>query len=514
VRCVRGLAAWLLVLATGCGALEPGVPPRAEPSPAPAATGPATSTREPGASRPEGRVRVAYPDSPGSFHGLDPRDPAAVDMAALWGLPLYRVDTAGQWRPGLAVAVREVADPAGLAVEVDLVPGEWSDGEPVTSADVVATAEALRAARPGAWQPVAAVEAVDVDTVRISAPAPVGSWPALLSGAPGVLPAHVLEADGLDAYRDAVPVSGGWFRLTGAEEGRSLTFDAHPASPLGAPRLAGIDVDVVPGTETSLGLLAGGEVDVVLGHLALNPVGRAARVEDAAAAAPLGGTWVALAMDEPDGILTGSQRADERRRLVDTLDLSRFVEGLLADAGGVLTSPVPGVDGPWTVGTGAPPAPTSVTLPREPVLLLPRGPDVSGLTGRTLQRELSLTGVTFRLVGDSVPGLFDPVDDVDARLVVVRSLPAPDLTWLLGREPEGDDLATVSAAAVAGGFGTAADRAAAYRPGFEVLREVAVVTPLYRVGVTHVWSPEVVGVRPSAWAGLGFWDAGGWHRSR
>ncbi|MFP5309233.1 MAG: ABC transporter substrate-binding protein [Actinomycetes bacterium] len=509
MRGARTLVGALLLLAAGCTGLAPGVPVRGDAT-TPPAGGASEATDAAGEAVPTRRIRVAYPDSPAAFVGLDPRDPAAVDLAALWGLPLYRVDPAGQWRPGLAVAATETRGDDGWQVEVDLAAGAWSDGAPVTSADVVATAEALRAARPDAWAGVGEVVAVDVDTVRIDAPAPVGTWPALLSGAPGVLPAHVLAEGGLDAFRDEVPVSGGWFRVVDAVEGRSVTLDANPRSPLGPPGAEGIDVDVVPSYETALGLLSRGEVDAVVGHAALNPVVRAARLDEVRAEAPLGGTWVGLAFDEPGGVLTGPDRADDRRRIVEALDLTRFIEGLLADAGGVLTSPVPGVDGPWTVGTGTPPLPSRVSLPREPVLLLPRGPDISGLTGRTVQREASLAGVTLRLVGVSVPDSFDPVDEVDARLVVVRSLPSPDLTWLLGEGGAGDDVTTVARSAAAGAEGTAEARREALAPGFAVLRDAAVVTPLYRVGIAHAWHPRLTGVRPSAWAGAGFWDAGAW----
>lgn len=441
-----------------------------------------------------GVVRVAYPDVPATWAGLDARDTAALDLFALWGLPLLRVDHAGQVRPGLALGWRHVEVDGSPAVELDLAPGRWSDGRPVTAEDVVATAGALAEARPEVWTGIV-VTAVDDHTVRLGGELPAGRWAHLLSGAPGVLPAHVLADEGLAAYQDAVAVSGGWFTLAEHEAGRRTVFEAYADGPLGAPAAARIEVDTVPGFETALGLLDRGEVDVVLGHLALNPVARATALDGVEAAAPLGGTFTALAW-HPDGLLAADPAT--RRALAGALDLSRLVRGLLGPTGAPASSPVPGIDGPWGTATGRAPERDLTPPADELVLLLPRWHEALGYTARVVQGGVRATGAAMSIVSHESPRWLDPPERTDVTLRVVRSLPRPALGGALG-----DGVPAGPSAAV----GTELEAA------FAALREDETLTPLYRIGVAHAWT-GVDGVRPSSWPGLAFWDAGAWRPRR
>lgn len=453
------------------------------------ADGASPATEASAAPEPQGVVRVAYPDVPVTWSGLDQRDTAALDLFALWGLPLFRVDPAGQLRPGLATAIRHPEGVTGWAVDVDLAPGRWSDGSGVTPADVVATATALAEARPGEWRDLA-VTAVDDDTVRFSAPTPVGRWAYLLSGAPGVLPAAVLERDGLAAYADGVPVSGGWFRPDEVEPMRSMRFVAHADGPLGTPRAASVEVDVVPRYEAALGLLADGRTDLVLGHLALNPVARASRLDGVSAAAPIGGTWLALEW-QPGGRL--SDDAEARRSVADALDLRELVAGLLGPHGAPATSPVPGVPGPWAPTDGAT-APRDITRGDELVLLVPRWHEALGFTARVVQRDVRAAGGASAIVGHESPTVLDPPEPVDVALRVRRSLPRPALDGLdHGVAPGPEDVVAAELEAV-----------------FAELRDREEAAPLYRIGVAHAWRDGLEGVRPSSWPGLAMWDAGAW----
>jgi hypothetical protein len=439
-------------------------------------------------------VRVAYPDVPATWSGLDERDTAALDLFALWGLPLLRVDHAGQVRPALATGWRHVEVDGAPAVELDLAPGRWSDGEDVTADDVVATATALADARPEAWVGVT-VTAVDAHTIRLAGELPAGRWPYLLAGAPGVLPEHVLAGEGLAAYADGVPVSGGWFTLAEHEPGRRSHFVAHPDGPLGPPGTGRLEIDTVPSFETALGLLDRGEVDVVLGHLAVNPVARAVALDGVEAGAPLGGTYTALAW-HPDGVV-GDDPA-MRRGLADALELSRLVRGLLGPIGAPATSPVPAVEGPWGASSGREPD-RDVTPPGdELVLLLPRWHEALGFTARVVQGGIRATGASMAVVSHESPRWLDPPEHVDVALRAVRSLPRP----VLG-EGVGDHVPP-------GPVGAVASELAA---GFEALRQDETLTPLYRIGVAHAWA-GVDGVRPSSWPGLAFWDAGAWRPQR
>lgn len=438
---------------------------------------------------PSGTIRVAYPDVPVTWSGLDERDTAALDLFALWGLPLFRVDHAGQLRPALGTAIAHPGDVEGWAVDVDLAPGRWSDGSPVTPDDVVATARVLAEARPGEWADLE-VSRVDDDTVRFAAPAPVGRWAHLLAGAPGVLPAAVLERDGLAAYATGAPVVGGWFRPTEVEPSRRLLFSAHGDGPLGAPRAAAIEVAIVPRYEAALGMVADGRADLVLGHLALNPVARATALEGVAAAAPVGGTWLGLEW-QADGGLAGDP--ESRRRVADAIDVRELVTGLLGPHGAAATSPVPGVDGPWTASGGTRDA-RDITGSEELVLLVPRWHEALGFTARVVQRDVRAAGATTAIVGHESPVLLDPPEDVDVALRVRRSLPRPSL--------DGADHAVA--------LGPEDVVAGELADVFAALRAREDVAPLYRIGVAHAWREDLRGVRASSWPGLALWDAGRW----
>lgn len=447
-------------------------------------------------------VRIAYPVEPVAWYPPLGETTAAVDLTALWGLPLYRYDTHGQLRPGLARDARvDAGEPGGTwTVEIDLREGTWSDGEPVGARDVVATLEALRSTPHGeTLQPMVSVDAIDDDTVALGFDRPYGRWPYLLAGGFGVLPAHVLRDDGIEAFRGGVPVSAGPFRLEGHEPGLHASFVAHAGSPLGQPELDRIDVYFAPSYETALGLLRDHRVDVVMGHLALNPVERARRVEGIQAAAPIGGTTAVLRWSE--GGAAGALPVRESAR--GAVDVSQLVEGLLGPAGTPLTSTIPGHEGPWAQ------RPAAVTGDLEGVelgILLERSQEAPAFTGRVLQRDLRGRGAEVILIRVDTEELVGPgARDADAELILRRDGPRPSL---IARAPAGvpggarsilldADAAATNGADVVGG-------------AQQVLHEHAYDLPLYRVGVAHAWRSELAGLQPSSWPGVGWWDVTGW----
>lgn len=485
--CLALLMAGIVGLLGACGSAGeplqlPGDAPTVEVSAAPAEAG-----------TPAGAVAVAYSDVPATWHGVGDEDVAATDLAALWGLPLYRYGPDGLLRPGLADTFRIDDGPDAWAVEIDLRPGTWSDGQPVTAADVVATVEVLRASSLEAeFAVVESVAAVDQDTVRFAFAEPYARWPHLLAGGRSVLPAHVLEEEGLAAFADAVPVSGGWFRLDAFESGFSARFVAHRDSPLGAPGIETVEVLFTPRYEASLGLLDEQRVTAVAGHLALNPVGRAERVgRGVKAAAPLGGTSVVLDWDAdvPDEI---------RRALGGVADVSQLVEGLLGPYGEVATSPWPGTDGPWGgAGRTIPDARSIGTLR----VLIPRWHEVTGFTARALQRDASVLEGSFEIVSAETPDFVEQAQtEADVVLRIRRDGSRPALAGLVdavtGQIRSADAAPDHAESVIADGFEEAHDQAR--------------IRPLYRVGVAHAWRQELRGVRPSSWPGVIFWNVGEW----
>lgn len=476
-----GLSVAVLVIVLG--ACSGGGPLSLEP------TGGASPDRDEGSTAPEaspsGTVRVAYPDVPGSWLGGDD-DVAARDLASLWSLPLYRYDPDGQLVPGLVREASFPEVPTGWAVELGLKEGTWSDGTPVTVDDVVATVEALAADQPERWVTLRSVSA-SAGRVRLHFDGPHGRWADLLTGPPGVLPARVLEAEGAQAWDRDLPVVGGWFSLESYDEGHSAIFVANPGTPLGAPRIARVEVSFVPSYETALGLLDRGEVDVVLGHLALNPAARAERLVGVRAAAPLGGTLVTLEWLRT-GSLGGS--AETRRDAFRSLDVRELVAGLLGPTGELASSPVPGLPGPLTAAAEDEPG----LVEAEVVVLVPRWHEAVGFTSRAVQRDLNRAGAVARLVTVETPALLSPVDPHDGAIRIRRQGPRPAIDGTAG------DVAP----------GPSESRARELSEAFSGLAEDAWEMPLYRIGVAHAWAERVRGLEASSWPGLALWAAGDW----
>lgn len=491
----RLLAAVLALLATGCTAsLQSPAAPQVGTA---ARTGPS-----PGATvSPAGRVTVAQPDPVDTWWQQDPEDVAAGDLAALWSLPLYRTDPLGRPLPALAEGARLVTDDRGWTVEVDLAAGRWSDGEPVTAADVVATAEALAAARPDQWAAWVGAEAVAEHTVRLHFDRPYASWPALLSGAPGVLPAHVLAEDGLAAYADELPVTGGWFRLVGRDPGRSAMFAALPNSALGAPVLGEVEVLVVPGHDTALGLLDEGRVDAVLGHVVIDPEARRRDVAGSVGASVFGGTRFELVWS-PGGDADAAVRAAAAGRL----DPQPFTAGLLREVGRMPGGVVPALRRMS--------APDASSADGAIDVQYVRSVEGLGLLGRRLQADLENAGVDTSLVRLDPPQHLAPPVETDGRLRLVRVRPDRSLGALLAELGLDAEPGVEADAAGIGVLDPMALGAVPTGPVAGVAQQLADdprLLPIAEVAVAHVWHPDrIAGIEPSGWPGIGFWNAGEW----
>ncbi|MDX1620223.1 MAG: ABC transporter substrate-binding protein [Nitriliruptorales bacterium] len=455
---------------------------------------PSLEAAEDGSVTPAGTVAVAYPDVPAAWHDSFGDDLAATDLAALWGLPLYRYGPDGVLRPALATGATVIADAEGSwSVEIALRSGTWSDGSAVTSDDVVATLEQMRSGpREAEFAVIEQVEAVGEHTVRLDFAAPYHRWPDLLAGGPGVLPAHVLQEQGIGAFADTIPVAGGWYRLDSYEPGLSARFVAHTDGPLGAPGLEVIEVLFTPRYETALGLLDDGRVDAVAGHVALNPVGRANRLgEGVESVAAVGGTMVALEWS-PD------VDTDVREAVAAVVDVSQLTEGLLGADATVATSPWPRVGGPWRAEGRSRPATRQIGTIR---LLLPRWHEVPGFTSRAIQRDLAVLAGSLEIVSLESPQFVEAArDGADVVLRIRRTGPRPALAGLA-------DVVTSSIRAADASFLRESDQVAG---GFDELRAQAALRPLYRPAVAHAWRTGFDGIRPSAWPGVIFWNAGEW----
>lgn len=485
LRAPLGWALVVFVVAAACSVAPPAAPERPSTTPVPLPAGDDTD------AEPAGSVTVVYPDEPSAFLEPDRDDVAAEDLQALWGLPLLRLDEAGQARRGL-VDDWTIVGPTddGWQVELSLREGAWSDGSPVVADDVVATLHTARDRDPARFGTITGAEAGDARTVRVWFAAPHAAWADLLVEVGTVLPASVW-ATGTDGYVDGVPVAGGWFEVAQYEPGLRVVFQAHPEGPLGPPGLERIEVLFTPRFETARGLLADGDADVLLGYLALNGVARATELEGVEAGSPLGGTVVSL-LFRPGGSLGGDDMAARRRGVAETVDVGELVEGMLGPNGAPASTPWPGVDGPGDAPAG------EVRENQQFSLLYPADSEVLSFAARAIQRDLTSRGMTVDLVGEPAPRFAEVRgDERDVALVVHRTSRRPPLGPFL------DDRDLAGAADVAAVESPAAEE------GLLAAARTARVAPLFRIGVLHAWK-DVQQVRPSAWRGAGFWNVGEW----
>jgi peptide/nickel transport system substrate-binding protein len=254
---LRRLCLAVLVAATACSRTDGG-----------AATAPATT------------LRFAIAADPQT---LDPlfahADAAGVEqqLARLAFEPFVDVDARGRAVPVLLARVPTLANGDlsrdGRTIVYRLRPGvRWQDGVPVTAADVLFTLHAILdprnpvRSREG-YDRIARAERIDDETVRVVLKAP---WaPAVTSlfgygAAPQyVLPAHLLSREPrLDrAAFGAAPVGDGPYRFESWERGERLVYAANPAYWRGAPRVARLDVRVIPDPGANFTALESGALD-------------------------------------------------------------------------------------------------------------------------------------------------------------------------------------------------------------------------------------------------------------
>jgi peptide/nickel transport system substrate-binding protein len=148
----------------------------------------------------------------------------------------------------------------------------WHDGVEVTAHDVVWTLHAILDDRNpvrsrAGYDRVARAAALDRYTVQITLKEPWAPAVATLFSygtAPQyVLPAHLLEreADLATSAFGAHPVGNGPYRFVSWSRGDRLVYERNPAYWRGAPKLARIDVRVVPDPGTNFTLLRSGGLD-------------------------------------------------------------------------------------------------------------------------------------------------------------------------------------------------------------------------------------------------------------
>lgn len=226
-------------------------------------------------------VRFDLSADPATLNPLFAHADAAVveqQLAHLVFEPFFDLDTRGRPVPELLDRMPTLENggisPDARTLTYHLRRGvRWSDGAPVTSGDVLFTLRAILdpanpvASREG-YDLIDRAEALDALTVRFHLRRPWAPAVATLfaygSAPQYVLPEHVLRSQKPLArapFNAAPTVGDGPFAFVTWRRGDRLEYRANSRYWRGAPRVARLDVRIVPDPATNLTLLQSGEID-------------------------------------------------------------------------------------------------------------------------------------------------------------------------------------------------------------------------------------------------------------
>ena len=192
----------------------------------------------------DGDLRIVYWQAPSILNPYLTGGTKDLDAASLVLEPLARFDDAGQLVPWLATDIPTVAN-GGVSSDLKSVTWTlredllWSDGSPVTAADVVFTARYCRdpaggCAQRSRFSDVVAVEAVDERTVTVSfeQPKPYPYGPFVSEASPILQEAQFAACTGARASEcteaNFNPIGTGPFRVTTFRPNDSISLEANP----------------------------------------------------------------------------------------------------------------------------------------------------------------------------------------------------------------------------------------------------------------------------------------------
>jgi peptide/nickel transport system substrate-binding protein len=292
---------------------------------------------------------VAYPEEPPS---LDPYS-ADGDSAATRDLlrpvlpTLLTVTPDVEYAPGLAARVPGADDITfdPLTVTYNLhAEADWSDGTPITSADVVFTWEVIKGAKgfPGSsrYRLLKEIEVVNEKSFRLIFTGRYRGWEDLFSAGDFVLPKHYLEGKDVHAeLAKGLPISGGAFVITEFTEGLEVVYRDVPGWWGPSALSEEVRVQFVPIVEVALKLMKDGRSDVLVATTQPN---LSSRIEQhgGEGASAYGATWWELGFNHEG---RGTNEPRERLAIAHEIDRAGMVEAVVREQGRALqTLPLPG----------------------------------------------------------------------------------------------------------------------------------------------------------------------------
>lgn len=226
-------------------------------TPSPPARDPLSALTPVPTSAPARELRILLPEWPQTLNPRQDRSWSARALQDLFLVGLWRVDDRLEVWPELAAEVPTRANGGisadGRVLTVRLREGLfWSDGQPLTAADLVFTHE--RAAAQGLFPHASLVESVvalDGRTVQVTFTRPFAPWPTALF--PFVLPRHAPEAE--------EPTAGNGPYVFVGEEGGARVFVANPYYWRGQPAARRVRVFAQPDAQARWTVMAFGDAD-------------------------------------------------------------------------------------------------------------------------------------------------------------------------------------------------------------------------------------------------------------
>jgi len=227
-----------------------------------------------------GTIRLVEPQDPPGFNPLITDNAELQDLVPLIHGFLLGANARGDATPDLVEAVPSVANGGvsrdGLTIRYRLRHGvRWQDGVPFDARDVVFSFHAAMNPKNdvpdrSGFDDIAAVRATTPYEVEVRLRRPYS--PALATfffeGANdpyAILPAHLLASlpDLNRAAYNALPIGLGPYRVARWERGSRVVLEADPHYRFGAPKIARVEVRIVPDTNTELTLWESNELDVL-----------------------------------------------------------------------------------------------------------------------------------------------------------------------------------------------------------------------------------------------------------
>jgi len=320
-------------------------------------------------------------------------DPAVVDVGHLLYRSLLRLDASGYPQGDLAASYRAGGD--GLSYTLTLAPGlTWSNGRPITAADVVAT-DAFALSRE-ATDPTlsAALRGIGVTgsgtTVTFKLPAPRASFAATLTELP-ILPLGGMSQAALlaDAAHPSAPMPTSGPYEVGSADARAILLQPNPHA-AAHPRIRSYELRLFIKFSDAAGAFAQGSVNALLATTPTE-LAQLLAVKGSRAETMTTPDFVDLLFNERIGAL-----ADPvvRQAIGAAIDRPAVVAGALDGRSGVVeTGPfsrgLPWVGSPASE-TGSP-AVAAATLLRDGWVLGPDGTLQKG--GVTLALTLKVPGI-------------------------------------------------------------------------------------------------------------------------